>query len=559
MTLTSDPATPTTSPSATPATDRVLHGRALIAILLFVGVALRCLAYFGGTSLWLDEVLLARNILELPLGALLTEPLQLDQVAPRGFLAVEKISVLAFGGTELALRLFPFLCGIGSLVLFWRLASRVLDRVGATIALALCAVGVPFIKFGAEVKQYEVDVAAAILLALVAVKIRECPTSRARLVAAGALGFLVVWFSQAAVVVMAGMGLATGVDWLLSRDADARRMLLITIPLWAVASIVGLLAGLHSMTPATREFMHDFWAAGFFPWPLTSAAQLRWYWDQFVSVFSDPTILRYQWPAVFALAALFGFVALWRRNRSHALIVGAPLVVALVVATLHQYPFRGRLAMYLVPSLLLALGAAAGSIRDLAARLHPALGWGFLAAFLAVPVLTLVRNPPPYEIEHWRTVLQYLATHRQPGDAIYVFPLSRVGMQFYGPAFGLQLDDWITVPCDREDTRAYLRDVDRFRGTPRLWIISSGARPFRTARPAMRQYLETIGRRTDSLVLPSLSMGNVTLERYDLSDSARLGAANAETFPVLPMPRDPRPGCRPWSEPHPSTDAGLRR
>jgi hypothetical protein len=559
MTLTSDPAATTSSPSATSAMDRVFQGRALIAVLLLLGIALRCRAYFGGTSLWLDEMLLARNILELSLSALLTEPLQLDQVAPRGFLLVEKISVLAFGANELALRLFPFVCSIGGLLLFWRLASRVLDRAGATIALALCAVGVPFIKFGAEVKQYGVDAAAAILLTLVAVEIRHRPTSRTRLVAAGTLGVVVVWFSQASVVVMAGIGLAISVDWVLSRNAQARRMLLITIPLWAVASVLGLLAGLHSMTPATREFMHDFWAAGFVPSPVTSLVQLRWYWDRFVSIFADPTVLRYQWPAVFALAALVGFAALWRRNRSHALIVGTPLMVALVVATLHQYPFRGRLTMYLVPSLLLALGAAAGSIRSTTARLHPALGWGSLAAFLVVPVLTIMRSPPPYEIEHWRTVLQYLATQRQPGDAIYVFPLSRVGMQFYGPQFGLQLDDWITVPCDREDTRAYLHGVDRFRGTSRLWILSSGARPFRTARSGMREYLETIGRRTDALVRPSLTMGGVTLELYDLSDEVRLGAANVESFPALPMPRDPRPGCRPWSEPHPGTDAGLHR
>ena len=98
MTLTSGPAAATSSPASGRSIDRLFQGRALIGILLLVGVALRCLAYFGGTSLWLDEVLLARNILELPLGALLTEPLQLDQVAPRGFLLVEKISVLAFGG-----------------------------------------------------------------------------------------------------------------------------------------------------------------------------------------------------------------------------------------------------------------------------------------------------------------------------------------------------------------------------------------------------------------------------------------------------------------------------
>ena len=559
MTHISDPPRTTSSGSAVATIDRVFHGRALVGLLLLIGVALRCRAYFAGTSLWLDEMLLSRNILELPLGALLTEPLQLDQVAPRGFLLVEKLSVLAFGPTELALRLFPFLCGIASLFLFWRLASRVLDRGAAIVALALCAIGVPFVKFGGEVKQYGVDAAAAILLTLVAIEVRERSASPGRLMAAGALGLLVVWFSQAAVVVMAGIGLALSVDWLLSRDANARRMLLITIPLWALASILGLLAGLRSMTPATREFMHDFWASGFLPWPMTSAVQLRWYWDQFVSIFADPTVLRYRWPAIFALAALFGFVAIWRDSRSRGLIVSAPLVVALIVATLHQYPFRGRLAMYLVPSVLLALGAAAGWMRSLAGRLHPVAGWSVVAACLAVPVLTMVKHPPPYEVEHWRTVLQYLVTHRQAGDSIYVFPLSRVGMQFYGPQFGLQMDDWTTVPCHREDTRAYLRDVDRFRGTARLWLVSSGARPYRTARPAIRGYLETIGRRTDAMALRSFSMTDVTVERFDLSDPARLTAASAETFPVPAMPTDPRPGCRPWSTPGASTDAGLHR
>ena len=115
MTHISDPPRTTSSGSAVATIDRVFHGRALVGLLLLIGVALRCRAYFAGTSLWLDEMLLSRNILELPLGALLTEPLQLDQVAPRGFLLVEKLSVLAFGPTELALRLFPFLCGIASL------------------------------------------------------------------------------------------------------------------------------------------------------------------------------------------------------------------------------------------------------------------------------------------------------------------------------------------------------------------------------------------------------------------------------------------------------------
>src|SRR5204862_3778404 len=99
--------------------------------------------------------------------------------------------------------------------------------------------------------------------------------------------------------------------------------------------------------------------------------------------------------------------------------------------------------------------------------------------------------------------------------------------------------------------RTYLRDVDRFRGAPRLWLITGNSRPFRAARATLLQYLNTIGVKRDSVSRPSLAYGSVSLELYDLSDTTRLRSANAATFAAPPMPSDPRPGCRPWSQPSP--------
>ena len=87
---------------------RTITRRQVTLALIAVGIILRVVAYAADPTLWLDEILLARNIIDLPLGALLTEPLGLDQVAPRGFLVIERLAVLAFGPGELALRLFPF-------------------------------------------------------------------------------------------------------------------------------------------------------------------------------------------------------------------------------------------------------------------------------------------------------------------------------------------------------------------------------------------------------------------------------------------------------------------
>lgn len=140
----------------------------MLALLVGLGVAVRVWAYAGNASFWLDEILLARNIVGLRLKELLTRPLRLDQVAPRGFLLVEKLAVLGLGGSQLALRLFPFLCAVAGVFLFRRLAERALEGLAVPFALALFATGVPFIKQAAEVKQYALDATGAILLTLLA-------------------------------------------------------------------------------------------------------------------------------------------------------------------------------------------------------------------------------------------------------------------------------------------------------------------------------------------------------------------------------------------------------
>src|SRR5215472_15801293 len=132
---------------------RIAHPPAhikIVALLLLLGIGLRVWAYVRDTSLYLDEILLSRKILDLALRQLLTKPLALDQVAPRGFLLFERAAVASLGPNEMALRLLPFVCGIASLVLFWRLAEHILTKAGSAIALFLFTIGVPFIRFGAE-------------------------------------------------------------------------------------------------------------------------------------------------------------------------------------------------------------------------------------------------------------------------------------------------------------------------------------------------------------------------------------------------------------------------
>ena len=121
-------------------------------------------------------------------------------------------------------------------------------------------------------------------------------------------------------------------------------------------------------------------------------------------------------------------------------------------------------------------------------------------------------------------------------------------MTFYGPQYGFERGDWMSAACAPGDARTSLRDLDRFRGVPRLWLLSSGARPFLPNREAMSRYLAAIGQRRDQLTLPSRVMGRIDLELWDLSVPDDDPSARADTFAVTPW-TGPPPRCREWAQP----------
>jgi hypothetical protein len=331
-----------------------LRDRPFLLSLLLVGVALRVVQYAADTSFWFDELSIARNIVHRSIAQLAFEPLAYNQVAPIGFMLVEKLISESIGASDLALRLFPFLCGLAALPLFWLLSQRLLDGYAVPFAVAAFAIGAPFIRYTTELKQYGLDIAATLALSLIALRLRDADSTATRCLLAGLAGAALVWFSQTAVLVLAGLGGAFVLDWVLARNPQTRRVVLISVPIWALASGAATIAAMRRMTPETRKFMHDFWLSrqGFFPWPPKGAGDALWLWDQVTELFRDQ-VLRYRWPMLYTVLAIAGLVVLWRRNRFGALLLFGPFLVTVLSAVAHQYPFRTRLVLFLVPAVLL--------------------------------------------------------------------------------------------------------------------------------------------------------------------------------------------------------------
>src|SRR5688500_12216253 len=202
----------------------------LTGLILLAGSLLRLRQYLTGRSLWLDEAMLALNIVNRNYQELF-RPLDYDQGAPIGFMLVEKTFNLIFCRNEFSLRLFLLLIGLASLWLFYLLLIRSTSSAVFWVALTLFSFNPRLIYYSSEVKQYIADVAVTIILLLCAQPLFQQASRRAFVTLAFA-GALALWVSHPSLFVLAGIGLALFITYFQTRDFAALRFTIATGILW---------------------------------------------------------------------------------------------------------------------------------------------------------------------------------------------------------------------------------------------------------------------------------------------------------------------------------------
>src|SRR5581483_9316501 len=151
-----------TAPGAPPDRPRGrLTGPLVVVALVGLGIGLRAVPMAQNRNLWIDEAMLALNLVERSPAGLL-QPLGWNQGAPAGFLLLSKLAIETLGPSEVGLRLVAFLGSVLGLVAFAWLAPRLLPRPAAVFGLGLFAVSPYLISYAAECKQYSTDAAIAV-------------------------------------------------------------------------------------------------------------------------------------------------------------------------------------------------------------------------------------------------------------------------------------------------------------------------------------------------------------------------------------------------------------
>jgi len=322
------------------------------AVIFWLGVLLRVGVYLWNRSYWLDEGSLLGNI-EGKRVLEFSGYLQGDQLAPFGFLIIERVIVGLLGDSGYATRFVPLVCGIVALRLFESLAFRVLPFAAAMVALALFAFSDDLVYYSSELKPYSGDLALGLAMTLATWRLLERPLRGGWLATLGLLVLLAPWFSFPSAFIIAGCGMALVIDRCAKRAWIDLGGLLVIALCWLTSFWLAYRASRALSHPATT--MYVFWDFAFLPVPPSGRTDLIKLGGVLLEVFVNPlNLLAPVYPALVVILPVvlmvIGGFSLSQRDRREFLVLTLPILLALVAAALRQYPLHGRLMIELVPA-----------------------------------------------------------------------------------------------------------------------------------------------------------------------------------------------------------------
>lgn len=380
---------------------------------MLAGVAARAWVWTHRGSLFLDEASLALNVLARGFGGL-TQPLDWGQVAPVGYLWIERAAFLALGPGEVALRSWSFVAGVATLPLTWLVARRLAGARAAAFAVTALACSLIAIRYSGEVKPYAGDALAAVGLTWLALRVGDDPADARRWAWLGACGVVALLASLPSVFTLAAASAAlAGVAW---RGGHGMRTgFALCGAAWLTAFGVEWLAVLrHSVGD---PYLTEYWAPVMLhpSQPALAARVFR----AAASVAATP--LRWEGSLAAAAAGVgawaCGLVVMGRRSRTGLVLLAAPVAFSAAASVAGAYPLSDRLAFFAAPTAMIAMGVALDAVVRPAGT---AAGAALLALWVGSDGVRVVRSPG--SLEPARELFRGVAAAADSAHApVYVF------------------------------------------------------------------------------------------------------------------------------------------
>lgn len=481
-------------------------GRTLVVICVLIGFAFRVGVYVRDSSLWIDEAMLALNVVNRT-PAELMKPLDWNQGAPLGFLMASKAAIALLGDNERAMRTIPFLASLAGLLIFPAFAYRAMPIPIARLASILFALSPNVIGYAAEFKQYELDATIAVGLLALGLPIANGSRTAWRSIVLALAGAMAVWCSHPSVFVLGGVGLAILADGIARRDRRATSIRLIVVGCWLASFAACYLVFLRHL--GLNAYLLNYWAGTFLPLPPTRPGDLAWIVHHYFVFFDNPCGMNGEFglSGFAGICFLVGCLTLAKSNWRLLIAVLSPLLLALLASGLKKYPFAGRLMLFAVPLAIVGMAYGLNLISEQIGKAVAGGRWLILTIAFIGPISECNQLAKrPIHAEDTREAIAAVRAAWQPGDSIYVFYGAVPAFEYYRSRYSIPTDIAVLGVENRgKDPRQFREEISVLRGQKRVWVLMAHRQTHEEA--AIRAYLEGFGkgeiimRGTDAVVM----------------------------------------------------------
>ncbi|WP_165973230.1 glycosyltransferase family 39 protein [Pedobacter sp. ok626] len=430
----------------------------------------------------MDEIYLSSSLIRMNYHELATQPLDYQQKAPIGFLWTVRFFIDIFGVSEQALRLFSLICGILSLFLFIPVCRYFSDEKGALLGLGILAFSTPLVFHAVEVKQYQVELLATLVVLYSYIKFHERNTY-ADLLQWGFIGALVLWFSYSAVFVLAGI--ATGLSFyrIIKKDWELFFKQCIPFLIWFLSFGMNYLYFTHKHAESKWIVEWFDFYKNFMPVPPHSLEDLKWYALNLYRLFDYPLgfLWNVKWLLVLPLGFLFLGLGLLYQCRQNFLILCFPFFFMFLASALKLYPLTERFWVFISPILIVILVRGYLWLMDCFNSLVLKILFTLLlCSGLFINTIKYVLYPKDFlghKRSFQREALATVAEKFQNGDVVYIYWNDLPGYKVYHK---IHPDHFTTIEGKdyrflSKDYLSYLNllksDFDGFKGKRRVWFL----------------------------------------------------------------------------------------
>ncbi len=323
----------------------------IILVLLFVlGIVIRTNLYLWNSVFEDDECRLAIALLETKNYLALFLPLDAGQSAPPLFMICSKFLASISGYSEKALTLIPFISGIASIFLFFKICTGYFSkRLSILISLFVFILSHPIILYSVTFKQYSLDVFIGLLCLYIFPKINILELNWKKL-ALTTMFLIALPLISLPSVFFIGAFVLTNIVTNLKNKELYKKLAVLLFPF----IVIMLLYYIFNLQPSKinmDKVFPNYWVDGFWKFSFIDFIRIigiNIRYDFIPNKITMFTLILFLWGIIDC-----GFDR--GKNKNLSLLMLFTFLGAITASLLHIYPFIGRISLFFTPILIITI------------------------------------------------------------------------------------------------------------------------------------------------------------------------------------------------------------